>query len=112
MKQERNRHIVATLTALVLLLASLAAAPPPGVEYTRDVQPILTRSCLSCHGPQKQRGGLRLDTAAGLRQGGDSGLPVVPGDSTRSRLYQMIAGTTDRTMPPKGPRLAVAEIAS
>jgi hypothetical protein len=110
MKQERNRRIGATSWTVGLLLAGLAAAPPPGVEYTRDVQPILTRSCVTCHGSQKQRGGLRLDTTAGLRQGGDSGPAVVPGDSSHSRLYQMITGTNERCMPPKGPRLTAAEI--
>jgi hypothetical protein len=110
MNNERNRRAGATLTAVGLLLAGLAAAPPPGVEYTRDVQPILTRSCVTCHGPQKQRGGLRLDTAAGLRQGGDSGLAVIPGDSSRSRLIHLITGTKDLVMPPKGPPLAAAEI--
>jgi hypothetical protein len=87
-----------------------AAAPPPA-DYARDVQAILTRSCVSCHGPKKQSSGLRLDTAAGLGAGGDSGPPVVPGDSSGSRLYRAITGTGGvAVMPPKGPRLTAAEV--
>jgi hypothetical protein len=100
-----------TLSAACLLLAGRVAASEPAVDYAHDVQPILARACVSCHGPDKQRGGLRLDTGAGLREGGDSGPPVVPGDSSRSRLYQAITGMKDVVaMPPKGPRLTAAEI--
>ena len=42
-------------------------------DFTRDVKPVLARHCVSCHGPDKQRGGLRLDTAAAARQGGNAG---------------------------------------
>jgi mono/diheme cytochrome c family protein len=94
-----------------LLPAGRAAAAEAAVDYARDVQPILRRSCVSCHGPQRQRGGLRLDTAAGLRQGGDGGEAVVPGDGARSRLYGAITGTEGKAMPPVGPRLAAAEVA-
>jgi mono/diheme cytochrome c family protein len=103
------------LAAASVLLASRAAPSDPPVDFARDVQPLLTRSCAGCHGPDKQRGGLRLDTAAGLRAGGDSGPPFVPGDSSRSRLYHAITGTNDVTlMPPKDkePRLTMAEVAT
>jgi hypothetical protein len=110
MKKARKRRAAAILSAAGLLLAGLAAAPPPAVDYTRDIQPILTRSCVTCHGPQKQRNGLRLDTAAGLFQGGNSGPPVVPGDSSGSQLYQLITSTKNLVMPPKGPRLPAADI--
>jgi hypothetical protein len=107
--EEVRRH--AQLRAAGVARAAPAdPAPQPAVDFARDVQPILARSCVGCHGPQKQRGGLRLDTAAGLRQGGDSGPPVVPGNSSKSRLYRAIAGTEGKVMPPKGPRLAAAEV--
>jgi hypothetical protein len=98
--------------AVGVLLAGRGVTSGPDVDYTRDIRPILARSCASCHGPDRQRGGLRLDTAAGLRAGGDSGPPVVPGDSARSRLYRAITGAGDaKVMPPKEPRLAAADIA-
>jgi len=100
------------LFPLCLLLAGRNVADATAsVDYARDVQPILARACVSCHGAAKQRGGLRLDTATGLREGGDSGPALVPGDSSRSRLYQAITGTNDvPVMPAKGPRLAAAEV--
>jgi mono/diheme cytochrome c family protein len=112
MKQLLN---VPALAAASVLLAGLAAPSDPPVDFARDVQPILTRTCAGCHGPDKQRGGLRLDTAAGLREGGDSGPAVLASDSARSRLYHAITGTNDvQLMPPrdKEPRLTMAEVAT
>jgi mono/diheme cytochrome c family protein len=107
----RNLLPAVTLTAVYFLLAGRGAPSGPDVDYARDIRPILARSCVSCHGPDKQRGGLRLDTPAGLRAGGDSGPPVVAGDSARSRLYRAITGAKDvNAMPPKEPRLASAEV--
>jgi hypothetical protein len=107
----RNLLTVAALSASCLPLAGRAGASEPAVDYARDVQPVLARACAGCHGPQKQRAGLRLDTPAGLRAGGDSGPPVVPGDSAASRLYRAITGADGvAAMPPKGPRLAAAEV--
>jgi mono/diheme cytochrome c family protein len=99
------------LSATCLLLAYSAAAAEPSAEFARDVKPLLERSCFNCHGPKKQRSGLRLDTAAGLSEGGDSGPVIVPGDSGKSRLVQAVTGATDvPVMPPKGPRLTEAEV--
>jgi mono/diheme cytochrome c family protein len=107
----RNLLPASALTAACLLLAGRVAAADSAVDYARDVQPILTRVCAGCHGPEKQRGGLRLDTAESLRAGGDSGPPVVPGDSSKSRLYHAITGTNEvAVMPPKEPRLTAAEV--
>jgi mono/diheme cytochrome c family protein len=106
-----SRHLF-TLPAL-LSFASLALAhaptaklPPAAsrkVDFTRDIQPILKRSCLSCHGPDKKRGGLRLDSAELARKGGDSGQPPYrPGDSFRSKMIHLVAGLDpDSRMPPK-----------
>jgi hypothetical protein len=98
----RNIHPSALRAVIGLLFAGHVAASDAPVEYLRDIQPIFARACTSCHGPDKQRGGLRLDSAAGLRVGGDSGPPLVPGNSSKSRLYQAITGTHDvPLMPPK-----------
>jgi hypothetical protein len=96
---------------LIFLTAPLAAAEP--VDYVRDVKPILAARCYSCHGPEKQRSGLRLDTAAAALKGGNSGPAFVPGKSGASRLIQAITGTSDDVpaMPPEGPRLSPTEVA-
>src|SRR5262249_6276495 len=97
--------------AVALLACWLPAGPVSAADFATEVKPVLAKHCASCHGPEKQRGGLRLDSAAGLRAGGDSGAPVVPGDSAEGRLYQATTGASDvPAMPPKGPRLAAAEV--
>jgi mono/diheme cytochrome c family protein len=108
----RELLTASTLAAACLLATGCVADTEPAVDYARDVQPLLTRTCAGCHGVEKQRGGLRLDTAAGLREGGDSGPPVVPGDSSKSRIYHAITGTNDvKAMPPREPRLSASEVA-
>jgi mono/diheme cytochrome c family protein len=100
--------------ALILLLlfgGSLPAAEP--VDYLRDVKPIFTKHCTTCHGAQKQRSGLRLDTAKAARAGGNSGPAIVPGKSADSPLIKAIKGIDDfKVMPPKEqPRLSAEQIA-
>ncbi len=101
---------LAFLACLLALGPSWAARP---VEYARDVQPILAQHCYACHGPAKQKSGLRLDSVAAALEGGDSGPVIVPGRSARSRLIQAVAGTSKEVpaMPPKKPGLAAAQVA-
>src|SRR5690349_1436240 len=54
----------------------LPAAPSQGVDYLRDIKPIFKERCYACHGALKQESGLRVDTAAAIRLGGDSGPAV------------------------------------
>ncbi len=100
------------LPVFVLVLAGPAAAEP--VDYLRDVKPILQKHCTACHGADKQRGGLRLDTAAALLKGGNSGPAAVAGKSADSLLVKAISGGGDdvKVMPPKEPRLAPAQVAT
>jgi hypothetical protein len=81
------------------------------IEFQRDIVPILNAHCLKCHGPEKQKNGLRLDRKADAFAGGDSGPPILPGKSAQSRLIQLVAGIElDNRMPPKGDALTPAEI--
>ena len=89
----------------------LAAAEP--IDYGRDIQPILTKHCTSCHGAKKQRSSLRLDSVRAARRGGNSGPALVPGKSDASRLIIAVTGGNDdvHAMPPKGPRLSASDVA-
>ncbi len=75
---------------------------------------LFEAKCLSCHGPEKQKGQFRIDQRALLLKGGESGVAaVVPGDPAKSGLFRMILlpTTHDQVMPPAGkPRLADADI--
>jgi len=80
------------------------------VDYVRDVRPILSARCWSCHAGDKRESGLRLDRRADLLAGGDTGKSVVPGRSADSRLIHYVAGLDpDHVMPPEGPRLTESE---
>jgi cytochrome c553 len=94
-----------------LLFASVAAAAE-GPDFVRDVQPILVKHCVSCHGPTKKSSGLRVDTAAAVVKGGNRGAAVVPGKADASVLIHAVTGTRDTAvMPPKGPPLTEQQIA-
>ena len=93
----------------LFLLRSNAAA-----DYLNAVKPLLQRHCYACHGALKQKGGLRLDTAAALLRGGDSGSAIHPGDPSRSLLLERVQSTDpEEHMPPKheGESLAVTQVA-
>jgi len=97
---------------------ALASLPPPAagpVDYGRDIQPILERSCYSCHGPDKRKSGLRLDQKAEALLGGDSGRVIDIGKSADSLLIHVVAGIDpDLKMPPEdeGKPLTNSEIAT
>jgi hypothetical protein len=70
--------------------------------FEAKVRPVLVAHCLECHGPAKQKGGLRLDSAGAMMKGGSGGPAVVPGDSENSPLVEAIGHEGDVRMPPKG----------
>jgi ankyrin repeat protein len=99
--------------ALVLMLAAmpLAAAqikmPPTAsrkVDYKQDIQPLLAQKCYSCHGPEVQQAGLRLDLRQNALRGGDYGPVIKIGDSASSKLIRrLVDGDGGLQMPPTGP---------
>ncbi len=106
---------------LIPLLASVAIAAldvsklPPAltatVDFVRDIQPLFADHCIKCHGPEKQKGGLRLDGKAAAMKGGDEGKTFVPGKSAESLMIHLVAGLDEeKVMPPKGERLTAAQI--
>src|SRR5882672_11064175 len=101
---------------LALPLSARAAAPDPvGVEFfEKKIRPVLVERCFKCHSAEseKLKGGLRLDTAEGIKKGGESGKPtIVAGDPDRSVLIEAIRyKNEDLQMPPKQ-RLADVQIA-
>ncbi len=84
-----------------------------GVDYFRDIKPILEANCYSCHQGAKVKGGLRLDErVAALRGGTGDGPAIVPGQAKASPLFQRITShDPDEVMPAKGDRLRAADVA-
>jgi hypothetical protein len=113
--------IVTAIAALVLGASPCASraeagesASPAKIGSERESRAalrILSERCVSCHGPERKKAGLRLDDRAEALRGGDSGEAIVPGESKDSLLIDYVTGTSDVVMPPKGQRLAPAEVA-
>ena len=86
--------------------AADAAANPEGVKlFEAKIRPILAQNCVGCHGPDKQKFKLRLDTREGLLKGGldeDKVVKVVePGDPAKSMIIEAISyKNEDIQMPP------------
>ncbi len=93
------------------------ASPSPDSTsfYTARVQPIFQANCYRCHGGFNHRGGLQLDSHAGLMHGGHDGAVIVPGHPEQSLLIKLIRheGPPDdpMPMPPKG-KLSDADIST
>jgi mono/diheme cytochrome c family protein len=102
------------LTGVFVVPAPAADLPPAAdrpVDFDRDVRPIIATNCFACHGPDKQKAGLRLDRKADAMKGGDDGAVIVLGKSDQSPLVQLTAGLdADRVMPPKGERLSKEQV--
>ena len=77
------------------------AAQVAGVTYGKDIKPIFEKSCTKCHGAEKQKGKLRLDSLEAALKGGEDKV-VIPGDSAGSILVHNVAhvGDEDDYMPP------------
>jgi cytochrome c5 len=80
-----------------------AASTKTGLSFDKDIKPIFDKSCIKCHGAEKQKGKLRLDTLEATLKGGENGESVVKGNSAKSTLVHTIARLDpDAAMPPDG----------
>lgn len=102
------------LGSVVWLCIAGVLAADDAVDFVRDVRPIFERHCYECHGPKKQKSGLRLDVKAAALKGGDGWAPnIIPGDPRQSPLMQFVRDEdADTRMPPEGERLSEPEIAT
>jgi hypothetical protein len=94
-------------SSLLALLAVLALADAPAAEplrYNRDIRPILSDNCFSCHGPdvKQRKSGLRLDVREEALKKTKSGkIAIVPGAASKSALWTRInSPDKDEVMPP------------
>ena len=103
-------------TALAALIpAALATShasgqePAPSAEAVRffeaRIRPVLADQCFKCHGPEKQKAGLRLDSRSAMLGGGDSGPAVVPGQPEESLLVEALRYEADGLQMPPSKKL-------
>lgn len=93
------------LIGLVVVTALLAPGAGRAEEaadrfFETEVRPVLIGKCIRCHGPQKQSGGLRVDSRQALIDGGDSGPAVMPRDLSGSLMLHAVQREGDYAMPP------------
>jgi mono/diheme cytochrome c family protein len=90
--------LLRTLSAFLLAaVPALIAADTKGIDFNRDIRPILSDNCFACHGPDdsKRMAGIRLDTREGALAA------LTPGKPETSRLYLRAAHPDPkRRMPP------------
>lgn len=112
----KNRLVLSTVAAAAIAAGVslfalsqrvvLAADDAEGVKFFEaKVRPILAQNCVGCHGPEKQKGGLRMDTRENLLKGGKDEEKVIkvvePGDPAKSMMIEAIEyKNEDIQMPP------------
>jgi hypothetical protein len=97
------------MNRLVLIVAVFTCLPafaepvsPADIEFfEKQIRPVLSEHCWSCHGPKKQTAGLRLDSRAAMLKGGESGPAVEQKEPSGSLLLKAIRHQDDLKMPPK-----------
>ena len=96
--------VCAALASPVTAQTPLPPAASRTVDYDADIRPILAQHCYSCHGPEAQQSGLRLDLRQPALRGGDYGPVITPGNSADSKLIKRVVnGDGGLQMPPTGP---------
>jgi len=105
-------HVLSNAAAVTVLAASpLVFCAEAPVDFQTQVQPLLKEKCYSCHGPDVQQSGLRLDKRQNAMRGGDYGPVIIPGKSAESKLIRRVVdGDGAMQMPPTG-ALSSGEIA-
>ena len=106
---QRLGALFATIAGLLgvswsLCTAAEAVATPEAIEFFEQrIRPVLVEHCYKCHSAEADvlQGGLRLDTAELLRQGGDTGAAIVPGKPGESLLLEAVR-YEGLEMPPDG----------
>jgi hypothetical protein len=111
----RFRSLASGLTLLFLFILHpssfiLCFARADDAFFESKVRPLLVENCFKCHSEQKQKGGLRLDSLAGMLTGGERGPAIVPGSPEKSLLIQAVRQVDPALqMPPKG-KLSKAQV--
>jgi hypothetical protein len=84
----------------------LTKLPPPAtrlVSFEMDIRPIFEASCIRCHGSERPKSRFSLVTRQAALRGGESGVAIIPGDSSKSPLIHYVAGLVPgMEMPPVG----------
>ncbi len=111
MRRSRLLLLFLASVALYWLTTSCGGRERGEVSFARDIRPLLTARCMSCHGGVRQLGGLNLLFEEGFYDTLRSGaVGIVPGDPDHSEIYlRVTADGAGKVMPPTGARLSERE---
>ena len=110
-----SAFLVTNLTAFAAITPEQIKQLPPAashpIDFTKEIKPILAKSCVNCHGHGKDKGGFAMDNRETFLKGGDTGAAIVPGKSHESLLIELVMGFDEEDiMPAKGSRLKPEQI--
>lgn len=88
----QGAEATASLAASPVAPAAVVTSQGEPVDFTRDVMPLIKRTCVECHGPDKVKARLRMDSVEGLQKGGKSGALLKPGDPENSLIMRRVLG--------------------
>jgi mono/diheme cytochrome c family protein len=108
-RSQRHLLVVTSVLGIAVIGPVTSAGAADAVAEARS---ILTANCQKCHGPTKQKGGLRFDSREGLLAKGDSGSPAItPGKAASSEVIRRVtAKDAAERMPSEGAALTAAQI--
>ena len=122
MKPARGFNLVAALLVIAVTFSAICQAQAADAiqkkwsdaeqHFLDKVKPLLASRCIGCHGPDKVKGGLRLDSREAAIKGGDTGPSLVPGKPAESLFIQAVRHShPELKMPPKD-KLAAGDVAA
>ena len=94
------------VSAIFAMASGLTAADK--VDFAKDIWPVLQEQCVKCHGAEKQKGKMRLDSHEAALKGGKNGPAFVAGDAAKSEMVRRISlpKSDDDFMPSEGEPLS------
>lgn len=105
------RAMIRVFASLGVLVSASLAMPPEQLEFfEKKVRPVLAEQCYKCHGAEKQKADLRLDSREAILKGADTGPVLVPGNPEKSSLIKSIRHEGDAPMPEKAPKMPEDQI--
>ncbi len=105
------RPIFLSIPLLAATALPAGAITPQEAEFfEKSIRPVLAEQCYKCHGPEKQKAALRVDSRAAILKGTDDGPVIVPGKPDESPFIKSLRHIGDSKMPEKADKLSDAQI--
>ncbi len=103
-----NERVIRSAAVFCLFVPQAILAETAGPKFEKDVLPIFTQYCFTCHGQSSPRQGLDLRTAASTLRGSNNGPVIVKGSPEESPLWQKVSA---HAMPPPAYKQTVPDAA-